>query len=141
MRCEHCGRELPDGTPVCLFCGTAQAASINPPPSSPKGRGKKLRRLYTTHWQGECPTCRELHTFDNSRCPVDGDRLVVSLDAPKWNPLVLPIHTAELRCVRNCIYSSHDLPCNKRDGVMGGRYLSFRFSIFRMVLYHAYHFL
>lgn len=141
MRCDHCGEELPGGTPVCLYCGTAQAASISPPPPVPMGRGKRLRRLHTSHWKGECPSCGEVHTVENARCPIDGAPLVVSLDAPRWNPLILPIHTAEMRCVRGCAFQSPDIPCNKRDGIIGGRYLSFRFSIARTLLYHSYHLL
>lgn len=141
MRCDHCGEELPDRTPVCLYCGTAQAASISPPASSPKGRGKRLRRLYTSHWKGECPSCGEVHTAENTRCPIDGAALVVSLDAPRWNPLILPIHSAEMRCVRNCAYHSRDLACNNGDGIITGRHLKFRFSVPRTLIYHAYHLL
>ncbi len=147
-RCWQCGADLPPGTPVCTDCGTSQAdrPDAPPPPSverpaPSRKRGTKLRKLFTRHWKGTCPDCGKVRTSANTRCPIEHSPLVVSFDAPRWNPLTFPLGSAELRCIGNCgVFATTILHCEEGcTGIIAGRNLTFRFSYPRTILYHIFH--
>jgi hypothetical protein len=65
--------------------------------------------------------------------------VVVSFTARKWNPFALPVRSAELRCTASCGYGAYQFPCDNRgcNSLIGGPHLRFRFSVPRILLYHA----
>lgn len=151
MFCQNCGHEIYSDANFCPKCGRQQnpnATSVVPPldapqaqssgsvpaPAPPKARW--LWNLHTFDWSGECPVCHLAHTHETAACPNDGSPLVVAFESGRWNPFAFPMHTAHLRCLNNCGFTSSATTCSRDGSIITGRFIRFRVPMWRAAIYN-----
>lgn len=142
MICTSCGKEVFGEARFCPSCAAPLAATSTQKELSsstaqrvPPRRGK-LWNLHTFDWRGTCPTCGTGHTPENARCPNDGSPLVVAFQCWRWNPFMLPMHTAHLRCSGNCGFSTSVVPCTRDATGIGSVNVEFRPRLFNIFIHN-----
>ena len=139
MFCSGCGQELVGEVNFCPKCGKASQSVVVAPAPKPSTKLRKLWKLHTYRWLGECPVCRTVHTYETARCPNDDSPLVVAFDCRSYYP-GLPMETAHLCCSRTCGFQSTATTCTNCGALITGSFVSFRIPPLRNLILQSVYF-
>ena len=138
MICTSCGKEVFGEARFCPNCAAplttaTNTANADSPAASPVSSGPwpldatQLTDLHTFEWRGECPSCKLVHTSENTSCPNDGSPRVVAFTDYRFGFYRYPVHAAGLACLNDCGMRTHHLSCSRCGSVIAGKYIKFKF--------------